>query len=176
MQIDYANNASDGLGTLLQDNYHYHVYSECLTPCTGESQIYGVALDGFPIMGPGINPETNMPWCQSDMDHCGGREDENGNYAYYITPDFPYSFQCYAGTPVENVNAGECGFYGANCAWEARPNARKRRSLDNPTAEWFAKAMDLYAERGEHGAYFQGRFGEIGRTRRDADGALAARA
>ena len=35
--------------------YHYHTWSECLSPCTGESQLVGVALDGFPIFGPGIN-------------------------------------------------------------------------------------------------------------------------
>ena len=44
-------------------------------------------------MGPGINPETNMAWCQKDMDVCGGREDADGNYAYYVTVDFPYYLQ-----------------------------------------------------------------------------------
>ena len=48
--------------------YHYHVWSECLSPCTGEAKIIGVALDGFPIKGPGINPATGALWCQSDMD------------------------------------------------------------------------------------------------------------
>ena len=61
--------------------------------CTGESKLFGFALDGFPIMGPGINPETNMAWCQKDMDVCGGREDADGNYAYYVTVDFPYYLQ-----------------------------------------------------------------------------------
>ena len=72
--------------------YHYHTWSECLSPCTGESQLVGVALDGFPIFGPGINPETGLVWSQSDMDACGGRDDENGNYGYYTTVDFPYVF------------------------------------------------------------------------------------
>ena len=104
----YAHNSPNG-------NYHYHVYSECVTPCTGHSQLYGVALDGFPIMGPGINPKTQLPWCQSDMDHCGGREDENGNYAYYVTPDFPYTLQCYAGELLERKGSGKCGFYAEKC-------------------------------------------------------------
>ena len=97
-------------------NYHYHVFSECLTPCTGESELFGVALDGFPIMGPGINPDTNKPWCQSDMDVCGGREDNDGNYAYYATIDFPYYLQCYAGETTHNQPDGQCGLYGQNCS------------------------------------------------------------
>ena len=79
--------------TLNAKIYHYHTYSECLVPCTGDSTLMGIAMDGFPIMGPGINPDTGKPWCQSDMDICGGREDENGNYAYYVTVDYPYFFQ-----------------------------------------------------------------------------------
>ena len=79
--------------TLNAQIYHYHTYSECLVPCTGESTLMGIAMDGFPIMGPGINPESGKPWCQSDMDICGGREDGNGNYAYYVTVDYPYFFQ-----------------------------------------------------------------------------------
>jgi len=100
--------------------YHYHVYSECVAPCSGESQLFGVALDGFPIMGPGINPDTNLPWCQTDLDICGGKEDDDGNYAYYITVDFPYTLQCYAGE--NSQNSGNCGYYGENCCKLSRKN------------------------------------------------------
>lgn len=34
-----------------------------------------------------------MPWCQKDLDTCGGKEDADGNYAYYVTVDFPYHLQ-----------------------------------------------------------------------------------
>ena len=49
-------------------------------PCKGTSEIVGFALDGFPIMGPGINPATNALWSQSDMDECGGKMDADGIY------------------------------------------------------------------------------------------------
>ena len=61
-------------------NYHYHVHSPCLAPCQGASELVGFALDGFPIMGPGINPATGAVWSQSDMDICGGKLDDDGIY------------------------------------------------------------------------------------------------
>ena len=99
-------------------SYHYHTWSECLSPCIGESQLVGVALDGFPIFGPGINPDTGLVWSQSDMDACGGRDDDNGNYGYYTTVDFPYVLQCYRGelgNTLPSINDGICGLYGTNC-------------------------------------------------------------
>ena len=46
---------------------------------------------------------------------------------------------------------------------------RKRRSLSDPTGEWFRHAHELYQERGEHASYFEGRFGDIfERVRRGA--------
>jgi hypothetical protein len=54
--------------------YHYHVWSPCIAECTGASELVGIALDGFPIYGPGINPDTGKVWSQSDMDFCGGKE------------------------------------------------------------------------------------------------------
>ena len=44
----------------------------------------GIAMDGYPIYGPGINPSTGQVWSQNDMDACGGQEIE-GKYAYYVT-------------------------------------------------------------------------------------------
>jgi hypothetical protein len=159
-----------------KQNYHYHVASECLSPCTGESEVIGVALDGFPIMGPGINPATGAAWCQADMDVCGGREDADGNYAYYTTVDFPYYLQCYAGTTshIQGSSSGKCGHYGANCDWSRKQpgdkksknkNRKPRAVYENPTAEWFRQAHALYSERGEHGSYFEQRFGEFFRSR-----------
>ena len=84
--------------------YHYHVWSPCLSTCTGESELIGIALDGFPIYGPGINPDTGKVWSQSDMDLCGGRQDKNGKYAYYTTVDFPYMLQCYRGHTDQTEN------------------------------------------------------------------------
>ena len=112
--MDFCYAHPNGLG----GSYHYHIWSECLSPCTGKSQLVGVALDGFPIFGPGINPDTGLVWSQSDMDTCGGRDDENGNYGYYTTVDFPYVLQCYRGelgNTSPSIRDGICGLYGANC-------------------------------------------------------------
>ena len=106
--------------------YHYHTWSECLSPCTGHSQLVGVALDGFPIFGPGINPDTGLVWSQSDMDACGGRDDGNGNYGYYTTVDFPYVFQCYRGeigNTSPTIRDGNCGLYGTNCDYSGSGGA-----------------------------------------------------
>ena len=54
-----------------------------------------------------------------------------------------------------------------NLAWES---GRKRRSTDNPTQEWFNKAHLLFDERGQHGSYFDARFGDLfERNRRSAE-------
>ena len=74
------------------------------------------------------------------MDDCGGRDDANGNYGYYVTGkgyspkvfcinksglvrgtlikvDFPYILQCYRGTPDSSIRqtTGNCGLWGASC-------------------------------------------------------------
>ena len=110
--------------------YHYHVWSECLQPCTGTSKLIGFALDGFPIMGPGINPSTGLVWSQSDMDDpCGGKMDNDGVYRYYTTVDFPYFLQCFRGETSStssnggNFNGdGSCGLNGSTCS-----NTRRKR-------------------------------------------------
>ena len=59
------------------------------------SGIYGVALDGFPIYGPGsgFNKVTN-----SQLDSCHGKF-VNGRYGYYMTDEWPYTIGCFRGTP-----------------------------------------------------------------------------
>ena len=78
-KLDFKKNLGT-VYTLIQGNYHYHVHSPCLAPCQGASELVGFALDGFPIMGPGINPATGAVWSQSDMDICGGKLDDDGIY------------------------------------------------------------------------------------------------
>ena len=106
--------------------YHYHVWSPCLSTCTGESELIGIALDGFPIYGPGINPDTGKVWSQSDMDLCGGRQDKNGKYAYYTTVDFPYMLQCYRGhtDQTENLVTGP-SFKSCHDCWMRRLDVSK---------------------------------------------------
>ena len=133
-------------------NYHYHVWSPCVAACTGESELIGIALDGFPIYGPGINPQTGKVWSQSDMDICGGKLDSDGNYAYYTTVDFPYMLQCYRGKTdfTENLNGqfrpnGECGFYNEFCN-HSGPQFQQliQRNLTDPTEQWLDQALQIY--------------------------------
>ena len=174
--------------------YHYHVWSECLSPCTGDSALVGVALDGFPIYGPGINPDTGLVWSQSDMDACGGREDENGNYGYYVTVDFPYILQCYRGdtsNTTPSVRDGSCGLYGSECNYTgsqggsgsggsgstggkpSKPSGRKRRSGVDPTTAWIQEQLDFH---GGEGPYFKAKFGldSTGRSKRSVAALEAA--
>lgn len=129
-----------------EGNYHYHVHSPCLAPCTGTSTLVGFALDGFPIMGPGINPVTNSLWSQSDMDECGGKMDDDGIYRYYTTVDFPYYLQCYRGetsnTSGGPLTGGSCGLNGTTCS---RVPSRKRRSpsTGTRTQDWIDSLFEL---------------------------------
>jgi len=132
--------------------YHYHVWSPCLSTCTGESELIGIALDGFPIYGPGINPDTGKVWSQSDMDLCGGRQDKNGKYAYYTTVDFPYMLQCYRGhtDQTENLVTGRfepqsnCGFFNENCA---HPHLKVTdKNITDPTEQWIDRAFQVYSQ------------------------------
>lgn len=129
-----------------EGNYHYHVHSPCLAPCTGTSVLIGFALDGFPIMGPGLNPDTNSLWSQSDMDECGGKMDADGIYRYYTTVDFPYYLQCYRGetsnTTGGPLTGGTCGLNGTTCS---RVPSRKRRAgpTGNRTQDWINSLFEL---------------------------------
>lgn len=103
--------------------YHYHTFSVvgsdyCLfteEDLNNGPQLFGYAFDGYPIYS-GNNLYTSS-WYLSDpslfatdtfsahtfaegagdLDQCNGRTDENGNYAYYTTDDFPYVLGCYRG-------------------------------------------------------------------------------
>jgi hypothetical protein len=74
------------------DDYHYHIAPVCLLDeladyaAGGEPVAY--AIDGFPIYGfvEGM-----------DLDECRGAFDENGEYAYYASPDYPYVNACFSG-------------------------------------------------------------------------------
>ena len=130
-----------------QGNYHYHVWSECLAPCKAESELIGFALDGFPIMGPGINPTTGNMWSQSDMDVCGGRED-NGVYKYYTTIDFPYYLQCYRGETGDttgNVGGfdGSCGLNNSGCTRTNSSGRKRRSSTGDVTQDWINSLFEL---------------------------------
>ena len=80
-----------------------------------EPQLAGYAFDGYPIYTG--NDQYTSSWQltdeslfatdtwaahtyvegSGDLDQCNGRVDENGDYAYYTTDEFPYVLGCFAG-------------------------------------------------------------------------------
>lgn len=114
--------------------YHYHLFyltgtDYCLfseADIASEPVLFGYALDGYPIFS-GNNLYTpswylsdaslfaSDTWSahtyveeSGDLDQCNGRVDEEGNYAYYTTDDFPYVLGCFRGE-VSLTTGGEDG-------------------------------------------------------------------
>lgn len=79
------------------------LFNDCLAQmnetCVEEVTV-GVALDGFPIK---ISKKCHN---NADLDECGGMMDEDGNYAYYFTDEWPYSLRCFKGTPMVPLESG----------------------------------------------------------------------
>jgi len=63
------------------------------------SPILGFARDGYSIMGPYDNNGMLQRGSAygGNLDECNGMEDENGNYAYYLTADPPFAPPCLRG-------------------------------------------------------------------------------
>lgn len=115
--------------------YHYHTFDAtgsdyCLfteASATAEPQLFGYAFDGYPIYSG--NYQYTSSWYlndaslfatdtftahvyaagSGDLDECNGRTDENGNYAYYTTEEFPYTLGCYTGVVDIETEAGTGG-------------------------------------------------------------------
>lgn len=115
--------------------YHYHIFDVtgsdyCLfteADVTPEPRLFGYALDGYPIFSG--NTQFRSSWYladetlfatdtwsahiyaagSGDLDQCNGRVDDDGNYAYYTTDDFPYVLGCFRGevTLLTEGGAGE---------------------------------------------------------------------
>ena len=111
--------------------YHYHTFDVTGSDvcrfseaeASAEPQLFGYAFDGYPIYSG--NFQYTSSWSLTDpslfatdtfsahsysegagdLDQCNGRFDENGNYAYYTTEDFPYTLGCYNGV-VEIAGGG----------------------------------------------------------------------
>ncbi len=90
-ELDYCGGHS-GRG----DDYHYHIAPVCiLDHLSNESDgilPIAYALDGFPIYG-----FTNADGSTPALDECNGEFDENGNYHYHATADYPYINGCFKG-------------------------------------------------------------------------------
>ncbi|KAL5248789.1 hypothetical protein ACHWQZ_G017842 [Mnemiopsis leidyi] len=77
--------------------YHYYDYSLCVRSfeCGAASELFGVAIDGYPIYGP--TDEFGQILTGKDLDECGGRVDGYGKYKYHITMDQPNFMYCLKG-------------------------------------------------------------------------------
>ena len=115
--------------------YHYHLFDvtgsdACLfseSDIEAAPVLFGYALDGYPIFSG--NTRYTSSWFLSDeslfatdtwsahtysegsgdLDQCNGRFDEDGNYAYYTTEEFPYVLGCFRGEvtlPTATDNGG----------------------------------------------------------------------
>ena len=87
-----------------QGVYHYHTLSSCIKN-TSVHTVIGFALDGFPITGPTVGPNNILT--TADLDECHGIVSQinlDGKnitmYHYVMTQDFPYSINCFHGTPI----------------------------------------------------------------------------
>lgn len=115
--------------------YHYHLFDVtgtdyCLfseADVTPGPQLFGYALDGYPIFSGNtlyrssyfLSDESLFAtdtWSahtysagSGDLDQCNGRVDEDGNYAYYTTDDFPYILGCFRGEVTLNTAGGAGG-------------------------------------------------------------------
>ena len=95
--------------------YHYHSWSPCIPDASGKagrhSDLAGYILDGFGIYGP--VGENGKALLTRDLDACHGHTHEvmwDGKkvrmFHYHFTADFPYTLNCYRGTPVKVLNGG----------------------------------------------------------------------
>ncbi|XP_002737662.1 thrombospondin type-1 domain-containing protein 7A-like [Saccoglossus kowalevskii] len=82
-----------------QGRYFYRTYPECI-PGLNESEIIGVALDGFAIYG-NIDEMGNV-LTSVDLDECHGRINSEGVYQYHVTDDYPYIMGCLKGTSLSS--------------------------------------------------------------------------
>lgn len=88
-----------------EGEYHYHTLSSCIKD-TSVKTVIGYALDGFPITGPTVAPNSILT--TSDLDECHGITSDyavdgktiNG-YHYVMTQDFPYSVSCFRSTAIQ---------------------------------------------------------------------------
>jgi len=92
---DLCNGHPQGKG-----QYHYHSSSPCI-PDAEENAVVGWALDGYPILG--MKDEAGSILTNEDLDVCHGRteqvsiEGRTYDYAYRLTPEYPYTLACFAG-------------------------------------------------------------------------------
>jgi len=91
--------------------YHYHYKAMCLETTSGSGimvtetttqELYGVALDGFPIYND--RDANGASISNSQLDNCHGYDAGDGKgYRYIVNSEFPYIIGCFKGTPLESM-------------------------------------------------------------------------
>ena len=79
------------------DDYHYHLPPVHLEKQAGKGKPVGYALDGYPIFGFDEPDGTAV----KKLDWLNGHKDENGNYHYHSTKNYPYLNGGFYGEVVE---------------------------------------------------------------------------
>ena len=139
--------------------FHTHkiltsVETDCwFTPeeVAAEPQLAGYAFDGYPIYTG--NDQYTSSWQltdeslfatdtwaahtyvegSGDLDQCNGRVDENGDYAYYTTDEFPYVLGCFAGVvDLDEPGGDEAGNPGQGGDRPERPEPPDGEGGDRP--------------------------------------------
>mmetsp|Transcript_78017 Transcript_78017/g.202741 ORF Transcript_78017/g.202741 Transcript_78017/m.202741 type:complete len:284 (-) Transcript_78017:98-949(-) len=109
-----------------QGTYHYHYKARCLETTSGSGvfvtettaqQLYGVALDGFPIYN---DRDASGGVIGNDkLDDCHGYDAGDGKgYRYIVNSEFPYIIGCFKGTPRSNIKC-HCDASGVSGASDA---------------------------------------------------------
>jgi hypothetical protein len=89
--------------------YHYHDWSPCIRGADGRparpGELVGFAIDGFPIVAPGLADARRIG--NADLDACHGRVGPvsidgvvKTTYHYQFTWEFPYTIGCFRGEPA----------------------------------------------------------------------------
>merc|ERR1719203_1561581 len=69
---------------------------------TFTQELYGVALDGFPIYND--RDANGASISNSQLDDCHGYDAGDGKgYRYIVNSEFPYIIGCFKGTPLSSV-------------------------------------------------------------------------
>lgn len=77
------------------DDYHYHIAPIHLEPIVGKGQPIAYALDGYPIYGYQDADDRQA------LDWMNGHKDQQGNYHYHATKQYPYINGGFYGEVIE---------------------------------------------------------------------------
>jgi hypothetical protein len=79
------------------DDYHYHLAPVHLEKVIGKDRPIAYTLDGYPIYGYQDEKASDF----APLDRLSGRKDQDGNYRYHATKNYPYVIGGFYGEVVE---------------------------------------------------------------------------